>query len=160
LFPLEILPLVLMISAFFHAIVGLCMLMILMLMLGMPLHWTALFLPLVMAPSLFTAVGLSFFLSATGVFLRDISQLTGILTTILLFLSPVFYSVSAVPEQYRVILYINPLTIIIEDLRKVILWGKTPDMSRLLFSSVSALVILWIGFWWFQRTRRGFADVV
>jgi lipopolysaccharide transport system permease protein len=160
LFPLEILPWVLIGSALFHAIVSLCMLLIAMIIIGTPLHWTTIFLPVALAPLTLTAVGFSYFLSATGVFLRDISQLTGILTTVLLFLSPVFYSVSALPEPYRLFFYFNPLTIIIEELRKMILLGKHPDMLSLLISLLSSLAILWTGFWWFQRTRRGFADVV
>jgi lipopolysaccharide transport system permease protein len=154
------LPWVLIGSALFHAIASLCILLVAMVLLGLPLHWTTLFLPVVLAPLTLTAVGFSYFVSATGVFLRDISQLTGILTTVLLFLSPVFYSVSALPQPYRLFFYVNPLTIIIEELREMILWGKIPDMPGLLVSFLSGLAVLWMGFWWFQRTRRGFADVV
>jgi lipopolysaccharide transport system permease protein len=94
------------------------------------------------------------------VFVRDIGQTTGIITTVLLFLSPVFYPVSALPQKYQTLLMLNPLTFIIEESRQVLIWGRLPDWAGwAIYSAVSAM-IAWVGFWWFQRTRKGFADVI
>jgi lipopolysaccharide transport system permease protein len=105
-------------------------------------------------------MGFTWFLSATGVFVRDIGQTAGIITTIMLFISPVFYPLSALPNKYQILLLLNPLSFIIEQARRVLIWGKLPDWIGLLFYFAISVLIAWAGFWWFQRTRRGFADVL
>jgi lipopolysaccharide transport system permease protein len=105
-------------------------------------------------------MGVSWLLAALGVFVRDIGQMTGMLTSVLLFLSPVFYPTDALPERFRPWLYLNPLTPIIEDARNLLVFGRVPDFDRLLAVLVVSLVVAQVGFWFFQRTRRGFADVV
>ncbi len=115
---------------------------------------------LVLLPLIFATMGFAWFLAATGVYVRDIGQTTGILTTVLLFLSPVFYPISILPEKFQLALMFNPLTFIIEHAREVVIWGRLPDWTGLGLYSISSLVIAWVGFWWFQKTRRGFADVL
>lgn len=159
-FPLEILPWVAMGSAVFHAAVSLCVLMAASFLLTLSLPWTLILFPLVALPLVFATMGLAWFLAACGVYLRDIAQVTGFITTVLLFLSPVFYPASALPEDFRVLLFINPLTFIIEEARKVLLWGNPPDWQGLALYTTASLTIAWAGFWWFQRTRHGFADVL
>jgi lipopolysaccharide transport system permease protein len=78
----------------------------------------------------------------------------------LLFLSPVFYPVEALPENYRILLLLNPLTLVIGDARRVLIWGQPPDWAGLMLYAAASFAVAWLGFWWFQRTRRGFADVV
>jgi lipopolysaccharide transport system permease protein len=121
---------------------------------------TALYLPFVILPLLLVTVGIAWFLAATSVFIRDIAQTTGIFTTVLLFLSPVFFPVSALPEEYRPILFANPLTFIIEQARGALIWNRVPDWSGLAVYGLVSVVFAWAGFWWFQKTRRGFADVL
>jgi tetratricopeptide (TPR) repeat protein len=104
--------------------------------------------------------GFSWFLAATGVFVRDIGYVVAILTTMLMFLSPIFYPASAVPEAYRSVLQLNPLAFIIAESRKVLLWGQTPDWMGLAAYGAVSLLIAWLGLIWFQKTRRGFADVL
>jgi lipopolysaccharide transport system permease protein len=99
-------------------------------------------------------------LAATGVFVRDVTQTTGIITTALMFVSPVFYPVSALPAEYQQWLLLNPLTFIIEQARDVVIWARTPDWAGWGVSFTAGLAIAWMGFWWFQKTRRGFADVL
>jgi lipopolysaccharide transport system permease protein len=160
IFPLEILPWVGIGSAFFHAMVSLIMLIAAMLVLSLRLNWTILLFPVVLLPLLLTTMGFSFFLTATGVYLRDIAQITGVFTSVLLFVSPIFYPSSALPSDYQVLLYINPLTFIVEESRKVIIEGNFPDFRGLICYTISSCLILWIGFWWFQKARKGFADVI
>jgi lipopolysaccharide transport system permease protein len=159
-FPLEILPWVALGSAFFHAGVSLFVLLAFLLAVQQTLHWTALLLPLVWLPYLLLILGLSWFLAALGVYLRDIQQTTGILTTVLMFLSPVFYPASALPEDYRLFLQLNPLTFIIEQTREVLIWGQTPNWLGLIGYSLASLITAWLGLIWFQKSRRGFADVL
>ncbi|MDP1703290.1 MAG: ABC transporter permease, partial [Sulfurimicrobium sp.] len=100
------------------------------------------------------------FLAATGVYLRDVAQTTGLVTTVLMFLSPVFYPITALPEAYRSLLYLNPLTFIIEEARNLLSWGKTPELSSWALYFAVSLLVAWAGLWWFQKLRKGFADVL
>ncbi len=159
-FPLEILPWIVLGSSMFHALVGLVILLAAQLLFGGGLPYTAVWLPFVLLPLLPMTMGFAWFLAATGVFVRDIAQVTGIFTTILMFMSPVFYPISALPEAYRKWLYLNPLTFIIEQSRAVLFYGRPPDWWGLASYMVVALLAAAFGFRWFQLARRGFADVV
>jgi lipopolysaccharide transport system permease protein len=128
-------------------------------LVGVP-HITILWLPLVLLPLLLFIMGITWALAALGVYLRDVSQLTGMATTTLMFLSPIFYPVSALPEQYRLLLFINPMTPAIEMVRDVMYWGKMPDILMLTIYTTLAATLAWLGFAWFQKTRKGFADVL
>ena len=159
-FPLEILPWVAMGSALFHAVISLAVLLIAQFILNFSLPWTAIFFPVVILPLIIATMGFAWVLSATGVYVRDISQMTGIMTTVLLFVSPVFYPVSALPIEYRGWLLLNPLTFVIEEARNVLIWGRVIDWPRWAISVVASFAIAWVGFWWFQKIRTGFADVL
>jgi lipopolysaccharide transport system permease protein len=159
-FPLEILPWVAAGSALFHSAISIAVLLAAQLAFQHTLAWTVVFLPIVLVPLLFATMGLAWFLSSIGVYVRDIGQTIGIFTMTLLFLSPVFYPVDALPENYRFLLLLNPLTPVIGDARRVLIWGQAPDWAGLMLYTAASFVVAWVGFWWFQRTRRGFADVV
>lgn len=159
-FPLEILPIVGLLSALYHTIVSLGVwFAAYLLFFGVP-HITALYLPLIIIPFCFFIIGLSWALASLGVFLRDVSQFIGVLTTVLMFMSPIFYPAAALPESYRHLIYLNPLTSVIEQTREVLFWGRAPDFLFLGIWWIEALVIAWLGFVWFQSTRKGFADVL
>jgi lipopolysaccharide transport system permease protein len=159
-FPLEVLSWVAIGSATFHAAVSLLVL------LGGQLLWTghipltAILVPLVYLPLIILTLGLSWFVSASGVYFRDLSQVSGFISTILLFLSPVFYPLSSIPEAYRWAFYLNPLTFIIESSRELLLFGQLPSASELGAYYLVSVGVAWLGFAWFQKTRRGFADVI
>jgi lipopolysaccharide transport system permease protein len=159
-FPLEILPWVAAGSALFHSAVSIAVLLAAQLVFQHALAWTVVFLPIVLVPLLFATMGLAWFLSSIGVYVRDIGQTIGIFTLVLLFLSPVFYPVDALSENYRFLLLLNPLTPVIEDARRVLIWRQAPDWAGLMLHAAANFGVAWLGFWWFQRTRRGFADVV
>ncbi len=159
-FPLEILAVVSLGAAFFHALVSLLVLLVAFALLNGFLHWTTIFVPLVLLPLMILSLGFGWMLSSLGVFVRDIGQVIGVFTTILLFLSPVFFPVSAVPEPLQVWLHLNPLTFFIEQTREVLIWGRLPDWRGLALYFLGASVFAWLGFFWFQKTRKGFADVL
>jgi len=159
-FPLEILPWVTLGSALFHTLISLGVwLLAYLILFGVP-HATVLLWPLVMLPLMLFIMGLSWALAALGVFLRDVSQVIGVLTTVLMFLSPIFYSGESLPPQYRQFLQFNPLTPAIEQARDVLFWGRVPDMAGYLFYLLGSALVAWLGFAWFQKTRKGFADVL
>ena len=159
-FPLEVFPWIAMASALFHTGISVLVLLVLQLIIMGTLPWTAVLFPLVLIPLILVTLGFAWFLAATGVFVRDIGQTTGLITSVLLFVSPVFYPISTLPHKMQLIVMLNPLTLIIEESRKVLLFGKTPNWTALGVYSLVSVVVLWMGFWWFQKTRKGFADVL
>jgi lipopolysaccharide transport system permease protein len=159
-FPIEILPVIAMGTALFHSLISLCVLLAAFTLFNGYLHWTVVFFPLVFFPLIVLSLGLTWMLASLGVFLRDVGQTIGIITTVMMFLSPVFYPVTAVPERFRPIIMANPLTFIIEQAREVLIWGHLPNWIGLGIYSLVAVVVGWMGYVWFQKTRKGFADVL
>jgi lipopolysaccharide transport system permease protein len=159
-FPIEILPVIAMGAALFHSLISLGVLLAACILFNGNLHWTAIFIPLVLMPLVILTLGLAWILASLGVFLRDVGQTIGIITTVLMFLSPVFYPISAVPESFRPLIMSNPLTFIIEQAREVLIWGNLPNWIGLGIYTLTAVIIAWAGYAWFQKTRKGFADVL
>jgi homopolymeric O-antigen transport system permease protein len=159
-FPLEILPCVAMGSAVFHGGISLVVMLLALLLTHGTIPWTIVLIPFVLLPLLCATLGIAWFLSAVGVYIRDIVQVTGIVTTIFLFISPVFFPLSAVPQEFQIWLKLNPLTFVIEAGRNVLIFGRSFDWIGWTWYLVGSFAIAWAGFWWFQKTRRGFADVV
>jgi lipopolysaccharide transport system permease protein len=160
IFPLEILPVVALGAALVHSFISLFVLAIALVIFNGYLYWTAVFIPLVLLPLVILTMGFSWILASLGVFIRDVGQIVGMLTSILMFLSPIFYPISAVPERFRVYLMANPLTFIIEQGRDVLIWGHLPNWMGLGIYTFMAIIVAWLGFAWFQKTRKGFADVL
>jgi lipopolysaccharide transport system permease protein len=160
IFPLEILPLTSLISTLFHTLINVAVLLLAIVVLNGQLHWTVLFLPLVLLPLIVFTLGVAWFLVAIGVYVRDVGQVMGVLTTILLFVSPVFFPLSAIPAAFQKFILLNPLTFIIEQARAVLLFGQLPDAAGLGIYFMVSLLVLWLGFAGFQRMRKGFADVL
>jgi lipopolysaccharide transport system permease protein len=159
-FPIEILPWVTILSSLFNAAVGVAVLLVGYTLLSGPPPWTAVLVPILLLPVVLLSVGTSWLFSALGIYIRDLRQIVTVATTALLFLSPIFYPVTALPEHLRPFLYLNPLTFIIEQVRTVLVWGTLPAWFALLKYSALSWLVAWIGLLWFAGTRRGFADVV
>lgn len=159
-FPLEIFPWIALSSAFFHMMMSVCILALIQLFMGGSFTWTALLLPIVLIPFICLIMGISWFLAAIGVYIRDIGQTTGLITSVCLFMSPVFYSLSSLPPRLQTYVLLNPLTFIIENARRVLLFNSLPDWRGLFIYFIVSILVAWFGFWWFQKTRKGFADVV
>ena len=160
IFPLEILAFVAFGSALFHTTMSLVILLVAQFILNQYMPVTVLFFPLVLLPLTFATLGFAWFLAALGVYVRDIGQITGIITTVLLFVSAVFFPISALPPPYQSWLKLNPLVFIIEQSRKTLIFGQLPDFGQCGIMLAAGVLIAWAGFAWFQKTRRGFADVL
>jgi lipopolysaccharide transport system permease protein len=159
-FPLEILPFVSLGAAAFHLLVSVAVWLIFYLIFfGVP-HPTVLVLPLVLLPLVLFTLGVSWALASLGVYLRDVGQIVGVFTTALMFLSPIFYPVTALPAEYQTLLHLNPLTPVIEQTRQVLVWGRLPYFGFWAAALVAGATIAGLGFAWFQKTRKGFADVL
>jgi lipopolysaccharide transport system permease protein len=160
IFPLEILSIVSLGGVLFHSIISMLVLITAFFVFNGYLQWTLIFAPLVVLPLVLLTLGLSWFLASLGVFVRDVGQTITILMTIAMFLSPVFYPISSLPANIRPLILLNPLTFIIEQARAVVIWGKFPDFVGLGWYTLVALAVMWLGYAWFQKTRKGFADVL
>lgn len=159
-FPLETLVVISLVAALIHTLISFGVLLVAYWIFNGYIHWTLIFEPIVIAPFLALIMGLAWILASLGVFVRDVSQTVGIITTVMLFLAPVFYPVSALPENYQHLLMFNPMTFIIEQSRQVLIWGRPPSWIGLGIYAILSLATACFGFWWFQKTRRGFADVL
>jgi lipopolysaccharide transport system permease protein len=159
-FPLEAMAWVALLTSLFNAGVSFLVLMVFYLAsFGLPPP-TILLLPVVLTPLALVVLGMTWFLSSLGVFLRDVKQLVGILTTVILFGSPILYPVTAIPESMRAYVYANPLTLVLDNSKQVLFWGTIPDLRYLALSILVAWGVAWLGYAWFMKTRKGFADVV
>lgn len=159
-FPLEILPWVSLGAALFHLLISFAVWLIAYVaIVGVPKPTTLLF-PLILVPLALLTLGTSWLLASLGVYLRDTTQFIGILVTAMMFLSPIFYPATSLPADQRWILDLNPLTPAIEFTRDVLIRGRMPDASRFAGYCALSAAVAWFGFAWFQKTRKGFADVV
>jgi lipopolysaccharide transport system permease protein len=159
-FPLEILPVVATGAAIFHSLINLGVLLLAFVVFNGYVHWTAVFIPLILLPLVVLTVGLAWMLASLGVFLRDVGQTIGLITMVMMFLSPVFYPITALPEAFRPWLMANPLTFIIEQARAVLILGSLPNWLGLGIYTLISVLVAGLGFAWFQKTRKGFADVL
>ena len=159
-FPLEILAGVTVGAASFHAITSLLILAIFQIIGTGSIPITSLWLPLVWLPLVVGSLGLVWILAALGVFLRDIGQVVNVAVSMLMFLSAVFYPVSALPAAWRPLLSLNPLVPIIEETRRVCIAGLSPHINYLISGSMLALLLCELGYRCFEKARRGFADVI
>jgi len=159
-FPLAILPVSTVLSALFHMAVSLLVLLLTMLVLkgGVPL--TVLAFPLVVLPLVMATLGCTWLLSALGVYLRDLSQVTPLVTTMLLFLSPVFYPITAVPPAFRRVVELNPITGVMDGVRDALVFGHWPSPTLLAWQYVVGALVMMLGLAVFQFLRKGFADVI
>ncbi|MBB6670624.1 ABC transporter permease [Cohnella nanjingensis] len=159
-FPLAILPVVTLISTLIHAAISILILLCGLILFYNGIHLTVLLLPIVMLPMLLLTLGISWFVASIGVFFRDIGHLVNILLQVLMFLSPIFYPIESIPQSLRFLYYINPLSYTVEDARKVLVWGQTPNWVWIGTGSLIGLMIFILGYGWFQKTREGFSDVL
>lgn len=159
-FPLEVLPPVLVGSALFHAAIAFVVFFLMQfLVVGLP-PLTAVLLPAVLVPLVLFSVGVAWLLASLGVFVRDIPQITGPLVTALLFLSPVFFPLSSLPEWLQGPAALSPIAQAVEQVRDVLVYGRLPDLLHWGLSLIGGAALAAAGYWWFIKTRKGFADVL
>lgn len=160
IFPLETLPVVVVGSAFFHLLISFVAWFGFYFLSKGDLRATAFFLPIALLPLLFFTMGLSWVISSLGVYLRDTPQLISLLIPGMLFLSPIFYPLQSVPDAYKNFIMLNPLTYQVEVVRNILIFEVIPNLAYFTSYTFGAFIFSCIGFYWFQKTRRGFADVI
>ena len=159
-FPLELLSAVAVAAACFQACTSLVVLGAFEWLAIGGIPATAFWLPLVWFPLLLGCLALCWLLSALGVFLRDLPQLVSVALSVLMFLSAVFYPISALPERWQPLLLANPLVLVIDQTRRVLVRGEPPQLLYLALGIPVALLVCELCFQLFQKARRGFADVL
>ena len=160
MFPLEVLPVSVLGSALFHALVSLGVLFAAELLHSGRLHATILLLPVVLVPLVLLSAGLTFFLASLGVFLRDIGYAVPLAVQVLFFVTPVLYPLEKVPEPFRTVVRFNPLTSIVENFRRLVFRGTLPDWGELAAWTAVTGAVAVFGYAWFMKTKKGFADVI
>ncbi len=159
-FPLEILPWVTLLAALFNAAVSFGVLFIgYLFLIGTP-PVTALLIPVLILPFVFLTLGVSLFLASIGVFIRDLQHVVGVATMMLMFLTPIFFPLSAIPERFRAIIQWSPLSLSVEEIRNVLFFSQLPDPALWTIYTGFSCFVAWLGYAWFVKTKKGFADVV
>jgi lipopolysaccharide transport system permease protein len=159
-FPLEVLSSVAVGNAVFHALASLLILVIFELVAFRQLPLTLLWLPVVWLPLILGSLACTWFLSAAGVFLRDIGQLIGVGLNMLMFLSPIFFPLTALPPKWQLVLQLNPLAQVIEQTRRTTVQSLNPSWSYVLLGTLITFLACEISFRGFQKSKGAFADVI
>lgn len=160
IFPLEILPLAQVLSVYVNGLAWIFLLFLGVVFVVGHASWTMLLLPVVFVPYVIFTLGFGYLVAALGVFVKDTAYVLGIVMQVLLFGTPIFYPLSAVPKDFQWILFWNPLTVFIEQARAVFVYGTMPNWHFLGIASLASLVVFQLGYYFFARTKRGFADVL
>ena len=160
IFPLEVLPVTVLATAVFQGLVSCVVLLVAEVVMVGTVPWTTVLFPIVWLPFVAMMLGISLIIASLGVFLRDIEQIVGFLSTVLLFGSPILFPAELMPEFMQTVMAFNPLTVVVTAFRDVALWGTMPNWADLGAYAGVSLAVLWFGAWWFARTRKGFADVL
>jgi lipopolysaccharide transport system permease protein len=159
-FPLEILPVAALGTALFNAAIWAIILIPAWALANHMVSSTLWMLPVALLPLCLLSVGLAWFISSLGVFIRDIAHPVGIMIQVLLFMSGVFFAVSLLPASYQKVLLLNPLVTILDNVRRTTLWGEPIHWRSWTIATVGGLIVFQFGYAWFMRTKKAFADVV
>ncbi|MDY0250836.1 MAG: ABC transporter permease [Pseudomonas sp.] len=159
-FPLWLLPVAVVISALVYALIGFMVLFAVFVFLQGMLPLAVLALPLVLLPLFVFSLGAGWFLAALGVYVRDVAQIMPLFVTVLMFMAPIFYPISAIPEQYQGWLMINPLTYAVEMGRALLFTGQLPEPVPYLGYLALSVLCAGLGLAFFLKVRKGFADVL
>ena len=159
-FPLETLPTAQTLAALAHQLFGTVALIAAAVIIQGTVHGTILLLPLLLIPQLLFTLGAAWLIASLGVFLRDITQGISLLLMAWMYLTPIIYPESIVPERFRTMINLNPFTPLVRNYRRLFLDGVLPDWKGLAYFSVIAVLLFVFGYWWFARTRKNFADLI
>ncbi|MBL8204233.1 MAG: ABC transporter permease [Blastocatellia bacterium] len=159
-FPVEALPVNLALAAVVTQLLGTTVLLVAHVILAQQLHLTVLWLPVLLIPQLLATLGLGWLMASLGVFLRDMPQINQLVFMAWMYLTPIFFPENLVPPQFQWMIHYNPMAPLIRSYRRALLEGQPPDWRGLGFMLAFAVVCFVVGYWWFQRTKKAFADLL
>ena len=158
-FPREVLPIAFTTSQFVNMLLSFVVILVVVFCSGITVEPMAyVCLPVVMLIEYILALGITLLASGLTVYFRDLEHILGILSMAWMYLTPVLYSIDMVPEAYRGLAYINPMTSITIAYRDILYYGKVPQMDTLINAFVLGIVVLVIGRFAFGWLQRGFAE--
>jgi len=159
-FPIEALPVNHALAALVHQLLGTVVLLAAILILERALYLTALLMPLLLGLQLLATIGLGWLMASLGVFIRDMPQFNQLMLMTWLYLTPIFYPENIIPPRFQWLITLNPMAPLIRSYRRILLEGRMPDWRGLCFTLVFAAFCFIFGYWWFERTKAAFADVL
>ncbi|TGL90223.1 ABC transporter permease [Leptospira congkakensis] len=160
IFPLEILPFVSLLASLFQMFINLLILIGYLVFFKKVFFVSMIFFPIIIIPHILFTLGVSYFFSSISVFIRDANQIVTYIATLVLYVTPIFYPLSAVPEKLRYLTLLNPISYVVEEARNSVVFGLTPQFLPLAVYAVISVIILALGYYFFQRTKPLFADVL
>jgi lipopolysaccharide transport system permease protein len=159
-FPLETLPVAQALAALSAQLSGTAALVAATVLVRHELHPTLLWLPVLLVPQLLLTLGGAWLVASLGVFVRDTAQVLGLVLMAWMYLTPIIYPEQVIPERFRPMLEFNPFAPLVRSYRRALLEGLPPDWPGLAYTTAFALAAFLLGYWWFARTRKNFADVI
>ena len=159
-FPVEALPVNIALSALAQQLLGTIALLTAAFLLDHTLQPTTLLLPALLVPQLLLTLGLGWLMASLGVFIRDMAQFNQLLFSTWMYLTPILYPETLIPKRYQPLIDLNPIAPLIRSYRRILLEGRMPDWRGLAFTMLFALACFLAGYWWFERTKKAFADVL
>jgi lipopolysaccharide transport system permease protein len=160
IFPLEILVSSRIVVAFFSFTINFCLLIILFWLKHHAVHGTVLWTPLILLPTMIFTYGLALILASVGVFVRDVDELSRFFIRVLFYLAPIVYPLTFVPERFYSVIWMNPLTSMVENFRRIVFFGFMPDWQQFIGFFVVSIIIFLLGRSCFIKLRPAFADVL
>lgn len=159
-FPIEMMPVVVLGSALFTSLINIVLIILANYLFLHKYSAAIIFLPMAYLPLIFLCLGIGWFLASLGVYIRDIGQGVAIVLQMLFFLSPIFYPIEAVPDTLQKIIMVNPLTLIVTFFRQILIWNMPLPWVSWALVTIAAFVFALLGYVWFMKTKKGFADVL
>lgn len=159
-FPLHILPVVALGTALVDSLLSIALLLVGILISSHGLPITVLWLPLAYLPLLLITLGASWLLASLGVYIRDMGPAVNIFTRLWFFLTPIVYPIERVPQRFLWLMKLNPLSLVVDSFRNILLWGKLWDWTEWVIWFLIGACTAILGYFWFTKTRTGFADVL
>ena len=159
-FPLEVLPITLALTAVIQQVIGFVLLIPLAWLVTGGLSWAILAVPFVLAIQLLFAIGLNWIVASLAVYLPDLEQLITLLTTAWMFLTPIFYPEDVAPPEVSFIFLINPMARLVRFYRSAFMGSGVFDLPGFGITFIFSLLVFLFGYFWFMHTKKGFADVL
>ncbi|HAS3607706.1 TPA: ABC transporter permease [Vibrio cholerae] len=160
IFPLESLCWVSLLSSLFQFFISMSVFLLFYFFQGNEVFITQLLFPIILIPMIVVSLALINFLSALSVYVRDVSHIISVVVSVMLFMSPIFYSIESVPESYRWIIYLNPITFTVEALRDSVIYGKVFNLSHYAIYLFISIMLYYLSKKWFNKLKYGFSDVI
>jgi lipopolysaccharide transport system permease protein len=159
-FPREILPLAAILSSLVDFVIASLIFVGMMILYQVPVSLSFVFIPLILLVQLTLTLGIVLVTSAMSVFYRDIRFVVPLGLQLWMYLTPIIYPLSTVPERFRSLYMLNPMAGVVDSYRRVILRGEWPQMTFLLLAAAVSIVLLVGAYRYFKRAEKVFADLI